>query len=93
VVLDIFLPKEQSSGNLKGLAFVEFADEASVAKALEKLNDRELNGRKIHVSQAEEPLQRSPNIKNQGPKSGYSSFKKSKSKGSRRNVRAKKRGG
>jgi len=93
VILEIFLPTDQSSGNPKGFAVIEFAYEASVTTALEKLNGYKLNGRSLQVSPAEDQPQRSSNTRNQGPKSGYSSFKKSKSKGSRRNIRSKKRGG
>lgn len=98
VVLEIFLPTDQSSGLPRGFAFVEFTDKASVTIALEKLNGREFNGKNLIVSQAEDrpPEDRphqSPNTRSQGSKSGYSSFKKSKSKGSRRNIRSKKRGG
>ena len=92
-VLEIVLPTDESSGRTRGFAFVEFAYEASVSTALEKLNGHELNGRSLRISQVEDRPQRSPNAKNQFSKSGRGPFKKSKSKGSRRNVRAKKRGG
>jgi len=93
VVLDIFLPKDENSGGPKGHAFVEFADDASVAMALEKLNGREFKGKSLIVTQPDDPSQRPPSPRNQFSNSGRSTFKKSKSKGSRRNVRAKKRGG
>jgi len=92
-VLEIVLPTDESSGRLKGFAFIEFAYEASVPIALEKLNGHELNGKSLRISQVEDRPQHSQNARNQFSKSGRSSFKKPKSKGSRRNVRAKKRGG
>jgi len=92
-VLEIVLPMDESSGHPRGFAFVEFAYEASVPIALEKLNGHELNGMSLRISPVEDRQQHSQNASNQFSKSGRGSFKKPKSKGSRRNVRAKKRGG
>lgn len=92
-VLEVFLPTDQSSGRPKGFAFVELADETSVITAIEQLNGHQLNGRSLRVSQAEDRPQRSPKARNHGPNSGYRASRSSKSKGSRRNLRARKRGG
>ncbi|MFC1925006.1 RNA recognition motif domain-containing protein [Chloroflexota bacterium] len=92
-VLEIFMPTDHSTGHPRGFAFVEFADEASVTSAVEKLDGHMLNGRSLRVSLAEDRPQRSQNTGHQGPKFGRNASKSSKSKGSRRNIRARKRGG
>ena len=92
-VLEVFMPTDHSSGRPRGFAFVEFADKASVDNALEKFDGHVLNGRSMRVSQAEDRPQRPHSTGHQGPKYGRNASKSSKSKGSRRNIRARKRGG
>ena len=89
-VREIFLPTEPSRGRSRGFAFVEFADETSVITAIEKLDGHELNGKSLRVSQAEDRPQQSSYSGNRG---GAKPKRSSKSKGSRRNIRARKRGG
>ena len=91
-VVEIFLPTDRITGRLRGFAFVELADQASVIKAIEKLNSQEFNGRSLRVSQAEDRPQRSAIAVDKGLMFEHSAHRTSKRKGSRRNLRAKKRG-
>ena len=87
-VTEVFLPADRITGRPRGFAFVAFTDEAAVADAIERFNDYEFNGRKLRVTEAEErtrPAMGGP------PPSRHGGYKKSKPKGSRRNIRAKKR--
>ena len=90
-VVEIFLPTDRSTGRLRGFAFVELANQAGVNEAIEKLNGQELNGRSLRLSQAEDRPQRSPIAVDKGPMFGNSGSRTPKRKGSRRNIRAKKR--
>ena len=75
-VRDVFLPNDRETGRPRGFAFVEFENDEDAAKAIEKFNGYELGGRALRVNAAEDRPRRSGGGKN---------------KGSRRNVRAKKR--
>ncbi|MGH7352210.1 MAG: RNA recognition motif domain-containing protein [Candidatus Methylomirabilales bacterium] len=90
-VVGVFMPADRITGRPRGFAFVEFAEEATAAKAIERLDGYELKGRSIRVNQAEERRPRSPAFADTGsfgmPR-GRGEFKR---KGSRRNIRAKKR--
>ena len=92
-VVEAFLPADRDTGRPRGFAFVEFIDEMAVQKAVEKFDGYEFKGRNLRVTEAEERQQRTPNFTRSG--GGYSSYqgqKKAKRKGSRRNIRAQKRG-
>ncbi|MBT4510935.1 MAG: RNA-binding protein [Chloroflexi bacterium] len=89
---EVFLPVDRDTGRPRGFAFVEFIDEASVAGAIEKFDGYQLNGRSIRVSKAEEKQPRQSRFADSGPNSNYQSPRASKPKGSRRNIRASKRG-
>lgn len=86
------MPYDRLTGRPRGFAFVEFAEEAAAAEAIERFDGHAFHGRNLRVSQAEERQRRSPNYggepgaRPRGPRGG------SKPKGSRRNLRAKKRG-
>lgn len=88
-ISDIFLPTDPSNGRSKGFAFVELADETSAIAAIAKLDGYEFNGNSLRVSQAEDRTQRTMNFRNKDAKPKHSS----KSKGSRKNIRSRKRGG
>ena len=85
---EVYLPADRITGRLRGFAFVAFTEEQAVADAIEKFNDYEFNGRKLRVTEAEDrprPAMGGP------PPSRHGGYKKSKPKGSRRNIRGKKR--
>ena len=50
--------EDRDSGRSKGFGFVEMADEAAAAAAIEQLNGKELDGRTIKVSEAKPRRQR-----------------------------------
>jgi RNA recognition motif-containing protein len=90
-VTEVFLPIDRITGRARGFAFVEFAEEAATAEAIERFDGYQLNGRNLRVSQAEERQRRSTNYAGAKP-SARRGARGSKPKGSRRNLRAKKRG-
>lgn len=72
---------------------MEFADEASAMKAIEMFDGHELQGRTLRVNPAEKQQQRPRGFSSSGPSDeGYQGSRFSKPKGSRRNIRAQKRG-
>jgi RNA recognition motif-containing protein len=89
-VVDVFVPTDRDSGRPRGFAFVEFADGATAAAAAQKLDGCELNGRNIRVNEAQEKSQTPRRFSSDGPRMGMPP-PRSKSKGSRRNLRARKR--
>ena len=92
-VTEVFLPDDRDTGRPRGFAFIEFTEEATVAVAIEKFDGRELNGRTLRVNEAEAKQQRhSPQFADSGPSGMHRGPKISKPKGSRRNIRAQKRG-
>src|ERR1700737_251881 len=58
-IRDVFLPTDRDSGRPRGFAFVEFASDEDAAKAIEKFNGYELNGRALRVNAAEDRPRRS----------------------------------
>lgn len=51
-VVDAIVISDRMSGRSKGFGFVEMATPEEAQKAMEMLNDRELDGRKIIVTEA-----------------------------------------
>ena len=43
---------DRNSGRSRGYGFVEFAEKESADEAIEKMNEQEMDGRKLTVSQA-----------------------------------------
>ena len=91
-VAEVFLPLDRITGRARGFGFVEFTEEVAAAEAIERFDGHQLQGRSLRVSQAEERQQRSPNYAAAGPSRKPRGPRGSKPKGSRRNLRAKKRG-
>lgn len=96
-VLDVFLPADRATGKPRGFAFVEYASEAEAAAAIERFDGYELGGRSLRVNAAQ--ARTSPRPGGFGgsgsgfspPPAGGRFAGGGKSKGSRRNLRAKKR--
>ncbi len=88
-VVSVVLPTDRDSGRPRGFAFVEFADSLSAAAAAEKFDGYELDGRSLRVNEAQEKARRSEGFSPGGPRMGMPP--RSKPKGSRRNIRARKR--
>ena len=91
-VTEVALPLDRITGRVRGFGFVEFTEEVAAAEAAERFDGHQLNGRSLRVSQAEERQRRSPNYSDGGPSRKHRGARGSKPKGSRRNLRAKKRG-
>jgi len=90
----VFIPTDRESGRPRGFAFVEFVDKASATAAIEKFDGYEMGGRNLRVNEAE---QRPPGPRfrpgpNEGGGGAYDAPKRFKPKGSRKNMRARKRG-
>ena len=93
-VVEIFVPTDRSTGRPRGFAFVEFTEKTAAAAAIEKFDGHELQGRNLRVSEAEERQRRPQSYSDGG--GGYGAApprgKGGKPKGSRRNIRGRKRG-
>ena len=100
-IRDVFLPIDRATNRPRGFAFVEYESEAEANSAIERFNGHELGGRELRVNVAvERPAGGRPDRPSfaggGGPRfgggGGGGGFPSGKSKGSRRNLRAKKRG-
>lgn len=94
-VEDIYLPVDRNTGQPRGFAFVEFAEPAAAAEAIEKFDGYELAGRPLRVNMAQE---RRPRPSGPPPRDGFgpsggrgSGARPAKPKGSRRGARGRKR--
>ena len=98
---EIFIPIDRISGQPRGFAFVTFAEDSEAAAAIEKFNGHELDGKKLRINEAEERAPR-PGFGGGGGGTGGGGGgagfgpnkfqKRSKPKGSRKNLRSRKRG-
>lgn len=91
-VVDIFVPTDRNTGRPRGFAFVQFTEQSAAAEAIEKFDGYELQGRNIRVSEAEERQRRAPSYSDGGLPPSPKGPKGGKPKGSRRNIRGRKRG-
>ena len=57
-VTSVFIPMDRETQRPRGFAFVEMVDQASATKAIEALNERELDGRQLNVNEARERTSR-----------------------------------
>lgn len=85
---DVFLPVDRETSRPRGFGFVEFESEEDAKRAIDRFNGYELSGRALRVNAAEN---RAPRIPSLGggelpPGGGFT-----KPKGSRRNIRSKRR--
>ncbi|MCX8071819.1 MAG: RNA-binding protein [Candidatus Binatia bacterium] len=103
-VLSIYMPSDRETGRPRGFAFVEFATSDEAQQAIGRFDGQELDGRKLRVNLAEERPQRSfgsPRPRSNTPTVGWAASagappyrdepRNFKTKGSRRNLRARKR--
>ena len=99
-VVEVFVPTDRASGRPRGFAFVEYTEESAAAKAIEELDGKELGGRQIRVTEAQDrPPRRPPSFSGGdfppfapgGGGGGGGGDRRAKPKGSRRNIRGKKR--
>jgi RNA recognition motif-containing protein len=88
-VVEVFLPVDRITGQPRGFAFVGFADDASAASAIERFNGQEFNGRNLRITEAAD--RQRPAQGGYPPSRHGGGYRKSKPKGSRRNIRGKKR--
>jgi cold-inducible RNA-binding protein len=96
-IVDVFLPSDRATGKPRGFAFVEFANDDEAQAAIARFDGFEMGGRTLRVNPAEA---RTPSAgrsftpggfsNNAPPRGGYGGGG-GKPKGSRRNLRAKKR--
>ena len=95
------MPADRNTGRPRGFAFIEFTEPEAVPKAIEEFNDLEFKGRNLRVKEAEDRPRRTPRIFSDDQGGGGGGFrggggggggeKRAKPKGSRRNVRGRKR--
>jgi RNA recognition motif-containing protein len=99
VVSEVFVPTDRATGRPRGFAFVQFEDADQAAEAIKRFDGYELRGRNLRVNEAEERPRRSfaPRDGGGGSGGGFGGGfdappKRNKPKGSRRNIRSRKRG-
>jgi len=85
---DVFLPIDRTTSRPRGFAFVEFESEEDAKQAIARFNGHEISGRFLKVNVAEE---RTPRIPTLGGDASSFPAGFAKPKGSRRNIRGKKR--
>jgi len=91
-VVNVTVPTDRDTGRARGFAFVELATSAAAAAAAEKLDGYELDGRALRVNEAVERSEGGgPGFRPRGFAPAPPAHRP-RPKGSRRNVRARKRG-
>jgi cold-inducible RNA-binding protein len=92
-IVDVYMPSDRATGRPRGFAFVEYSSTEEAAKAIEAFDGKELDGRALKINEAEERRRPSgppaPSYSQGGGDGGYA--RPAKPKGSRRNLRRKKR--
>jgi RNA recognition motif-containing protein len=98
------VPTDRETGRPRGFAFVEFENDESAQKSIELLNGKDLKGRPLRVNEAENRPPRAPGggsraYSREGGGGGSTApmdfapaGRPFKAKGSRRNIRRRKRG-
>jgi RNA recognition motif-containing protein len=91
----VTVPTDRDSGRPRGFAFVEMASAEQAAAALDKFNGVSLRGRAMRVNAADDkPAGAGPRTGgfDRAPAGAFGARGRSRPKGSRRNLRARKRG-
>lgn len=91
-IIEVFMPTDRNTGRPRGFAFVKFTEQAEAEEAINRFDGYELGGRNLRVSEAEERPPRSTGFADGGSPDRPYGKRANKPKGSRRNVRARKRG-
>jgi cold-inducible RNA-binding protein len=100
-IQDVFFPMDRDTGRPRGFAFVTFNSDSAATDAIQRFNGQELDGRPLRVNPAEDRpdraggggFNRGGGGQRGGGGGGGDRFGGGgKPKGSRRNIRAKKRG-
>ena len=90
-VIEISIPNDRNTGRPRGFAFVEMASAEEAAEVIEKFDGHELGGRTLRVNEAEE-RPRKPRFSAPSQSGGADlNIPPAKPKGSRRNLRGRKR--
>jgi RNA recognition motif-containing protein len=90
-VVSVTVPTDRDSGRSRGFAFVELATAEEATAATQKLNGFELDGRALRVNEATERPAGGPGFR-PGGFGAAGPARRPRPKGSRRNLRARKRG-
>src|SRR5699024_6020159 len=64
-ITSVHLEKDHETGKSKGFGFVNFECHEAALKAVEELNDKEINGQKIYVGRAQKKRERMEELKKQ----------------------------
>lgn len=99
-VVDVVIPLDRATGRMRGFAFVEYEKGEDASRAITELNGKDLAGRPLRVNEAQARQPRRFSGPPSGGGGGFGDFAPSfdprdrpfKSKGSRRNIRRRKRG-
>lgn len=90
-VVKVVLPTDRDTGRPRGFGFVEFSSDEAAAAAITKFHGFELDGRNLRVNEAEERPARSPGFGRPFAGGGDAERRPPRPKGSRRNIRGRKR--
>jgi RNA recognition motif-containing protein len=88
----VTVPTDRDTGRARGFAFVELTTAEEATAAIEKLNGHELDGRALRVNEATEKPASGGFRAAPGGFGAAGAARRPRPKGSRRNLRARKRG-
>lgn len=93
-VVEVSVPIDRMTGRPRGFAFVEFTISTDASVAIQRFDGHELAGRKLRVNEAaDRPAQNGPDASGGGFGRPFGrSGRPARPKGSRRNIRGRKRG-
>jgi len=63
-VVSVSIPSDMATGRPRGFAFVEMGEDADAAKAIEELNQKDFEGRRLTVNEARPKAPRPPSDPN-----------------------------